>query len=267
MKVFDYSNYKKYVVDLVASMPKKGRGQYSKIALQLKINTVVVSQIFSGTRDLTLEQAYMLTQFFGMNELEKEYFLNLVQKEKASHHELKKHFEQKLKEIKSKSQDLKEIIESQELDDEAKFQFYSQWYYSAIRLSTLLPGHNSAEAIAQKLKLPLKRVKEVVEFLLRYGLLAEEKEKLKIGPLKTHIGADSPYVIRHHTNWRMKSLENMESLNESEFFFTAPMVLSEEMMAELKRKILELVQDMQEKIKHAKDEKMACLNIDLFELE
>ncbi len=164
MKIFDYAHYKNFVNDLIESMPKKGRGQYSKIAQYLKINTVVVSQIFRGKRDLSLEHAFLLTQFFAMNDLEREYFLNLVQKEKASHYALKKHFEIKLKELKKRSQDLKERIQVQELNDEAKFQFYSQWYYSAIRLSTLLPECYNAEQIAQRLRLPLKREREVVCF-------------------------------------------------------------------------------------------------------
>jgi len=59
----------------------------------------------------------------------------------------------------------------------------------------------------------------------------------------------------------------MENLAPSEMFFTGPMVLSHDMMKVLKQKIVDLIAELQSEVKHAKDEKMACLNIDLFELE
>lgn len=268
MKIFEYSDYKKCINDLVARMPRKGRGQYSKMAGYLGINSVVVSQIFRGNRDLSLEQAFLLAKFFGFQKLEKEYFMVLVQKAKASQHELKSYFDEKLKEIKKQSQDLKTVVVmNKELDDEAKYQFYSQWYYSAIRLSTLLPSNDNVESIAENLELPLARVKEVVDFLLQHELIIQKNNKLKIGPQKTHIGADSPFVVRHHTNWRLQGLQNMEDLKDTEMFYTGPMVLSYNMLAELKQKIVDLITEMNTKIKDAKDETLACLNIDLFEMD
>ncbi len=267
IRIYDYLAYKKYVNDRIYVLPQNGRGQYRKIAEHLNINTVVVSQIFKGNRDLTLEHAFSLTQYFGMAHLEKEYFINLVQRERAGNHQLKTYFETKLKEIKTEAQKIKNIIDNKELNDEAKFQFYSNWYYSAIRLSTLLPEQNNVTAIANQLKLPAPRVREVVDFLLMHGLLKEEMGALLIGPQRTHLSAESPYINRHHTNWRLKGLENMEALSTSELFFTSPMTISQKVMDEVKVLLLDLVAELSKKVRDAKDEKLVCLNIDFFDVE
>lgn len=267
IRIYDYDNYKKYVNDFISESPKRGRGIYSKIATHLNINTVVVSQIFKGTRDLTAEQALSLSQFFEMNYLEKEYFLYLVQIERAGNYELKNYFREKLAAIKIEASRIKNIVNNQELPEEAKFQFYSKWYYSAIRLSTLLPGCTNSQDIAKHLRLPFAQTQEVVDFLLKYGLLKQEKNQLKIGPQRTHLSEDSPYVSRHHLNWRLKGIENMEHLKHSEIFYTSPMTISQETMETIKVMILKFISEMSTHVKDAKDEKLVCLNIDFFDVD
>jgi hypothetical protein len=46
--------------------------------------------IGNGDRDLTVEQALSLCEFFGFIELEADYFVSLVERERAGTHQLKK---------------------------------------------------------------------------------------------------------------------------------------------------------------------------------
>ncbi|MES2767758.1 MAG: TIGR02147 family protein [Bdellovibrionota bacterium] len=267
MKIYEFSDYKAYVNQRVENMPNKGRGQFRKFAELLSVNSVVVSQIFKGARELSLEQANILSNYFGMGELEKEYFFLLVQKGRTSNHELTKYYDQKLKKIAIEMQDVKNIVTNERLSEETQSLFYSNWYYSAIRLSTLIPGNENADKIAAHLSLPIHVVQKVMTFLLNHKLAVEEKGKIKIGPQRTHIEASSPFVNRHHINWRLKGIEHMDNLHPDELFYTSPMTLSAKSMNEIKKMLLKLVVDMSEEVKLAKDEKIACLNIDFFELD
>ena len=163
--------------------------------------------------------------------------------------------------------DVKNIVSHERLSEETQSLFYSHWYYSAIKLSTLIPGNENADKIAAHLGLPIHVVQKVITFLLNHKLAVEEKGKIKIGPQRTHIEASSPFVNRHHINWRLKGIEHMDNLQPDELFYTSPMTLSSKSMAEIKKMLLKLVVDMSEEVKSAKDEKIACLNIDFFELE
>lgn len=266
MKIYELSDYKAYINRRIEEMPKRGRGQFRKLAETLGVNSVVISQIFKGTRELSLEQANTMAAYFGMTELEKEYFFLLVQKGRTSNHELIKYFNEKLEKIRIEAQDLKNIVTSERLSEETQSLFYSNWYYSAIRLSTLLKGFENPDKIANNLNLPITVVQKVISFLLQNELIIEEKGKLKIGPQRTHVEASSPFVNRHHINWRLKGIEHMDNLNPDELFYTSPMTLSKDAMKEIKKGLLDFIAEKSALVKDAKDEQIACLNIDFFEL-
>jgi uncharacterized protein (TIGR02147 family) len=267
MKIYEFSDYKSYINKRIENMPKRGRGQFRKVAELISVNSVVVSQIFKGTRELNLEQANSIAEYFGMGEFEKEYFFLLVQKARTSNHELIKYFNKKLDKISIEAQEVKNIVSNQRLSEETQSLFYSNWYYSAVRLATLMPGNDSVDKIASHLNLPIQLVEKVIGFLLNHKLAIEEKGKIKVGPQRTHIEASSPFVNRHHINWRLKGIEHMDNLHPDELFYTSPMTLSAKSMKEIKKMLLSLVVEMSEEVKQAKDEKIACLNIDFFELD
>ncbi len=267
MSIYEFTDYKKYINDRIADMPKRGRGQFKKISELLSVNSVVISQIFKGSRELSLEHANQLAAYFGLNDLEKEYFFVLVQKGRTSNQDLINYFEKQLGKIKSQAEDIKSLVTNERLSEETQSLFYSNWYYSAVRLLTSIPGLNTTDKLAERLDLPISLVRQVVEFLLIHQLIVEEKGKLKMGPQRTHIDASSPFVNRHHINWRLKGFENMTVLSKDELFYTSPMTLSQSSIKEIKKMLLQLVVQMSEEVKSSKDEKLVCLNIDFFEVD
>src|SRR5688572_19195194 len=113
MTIFDFKNYKEYVRKRIHSMPKRGHGQFRKMANFLAINSVNVTQIFKGSRELSVEQACLLCEFFGFSELESQYFVGLVELARAGHHKLKQMIQKRLDAVLEKSQDLKERLHSE----------------------------------------------------------------------------------------------------------------------------------------------------------
>ena len=57
----------------------KGRGEFRKISMALKMHTTLVRQVLNGRKCLTEEQASRLCGYMGLNSLETDYFLKLVQ--------------------------------------------------------------------------------------------------------------------------------------------------------------------------------------------
>src|SRR5690349_12986745 len=110
MSIFEFANYKEWVLSFIQNMPKRGYGQFRKIAQHLNVSSVIVSQIFKGNRDLTIEQAYDLATYFGMTELETKYFLLMVQSERSGTRRLSQHYKNELRILKEKAQDLKNLV-------------------------------------------------------------------------------------------------------------------------------------------------------------
>lgn len=267
MNIFEFKNYKEYVDSWVKSKPKDGHGQYKKIADALSMSTVMISQVFNSDRHLSIEHAYELADYLGLNDLEKEYFLALVQYERAGSHKLQNHFKKIIKEVSDKSKDLKKLLpQDMELTDAEKATFHSNWYYSAIRLLTSIEGYKTVDAISEKLNLNKTLVSNVISFLLQHGLCQEKDGKYKLGPSRTHLEADSPYIKTRQISWRVKGFEKMDNKNPEQLFLTAPMSVSQEQYEKLRASISELVSELSKNVVKEKPEKLICLNVDLFEV-
>jgi uncharacterized protein (TIGR02147 family) len=266
MAAFDYHSYKRCVNDWIESQPRGGHGQLRKLALHLGVNSVVMSQVFRGDRDLSLEQALGTAVFMGLTDLERDYFLLLVQKDRAGTIDLKEVFEQQLAQIRISAQALKNRIKHQKFTDEDRATFYSQWYYSAIRLGVSIPQLRSVSALAERLKLDRSLIAKTIEFLLKHRLIVETDGVLDMGPKVTHIGHDSPFVNRHHTNWRLQGLQAMERADDVDMFYTGPMALSEDAALSIKKMILEFIEKSTKQASKSDSEVLRCLNIDWFEV-
>ncbi|MBI4042551.1 MAG: TIGR02147 family protein [Deltaproteobacteria bacterium] len=265
MNLFQLDDYKEYVRQRIASMPKRGHGEWKKIAECLRIHTSMVSQIFKGEKELTLEQSCALCHYFGLNELETDYFLHLVQRERAGSAQLKQVLTRQMGELKEKFQQLQHRLpKTMKLTEADKALFYSHWYYSGIRLLSSVPEFHDVDRIAEYLKLPKNVVSSVLTFLVSVGLCANKNGKLQMGPNRTHIEMESPLSARHHTNWRIKALENLQSLAHDELSFTGPMSIAVKDFAKIRGEAVEFIEKVSAIVKDSEPEQLACLTLDWF---
>jgi uncharacterized protein (TIGR02147 family) len=266
--IFRYLSYKSFINDHFKAFPQGGRGQAKKLSEYLGVSTVVVSQTLKGEREFSAENAYRVAQFLKLTPIETQYFLKLVDYQKAGSHELKafilselKHLQKEGKKVKSK------YSKTLELSDEDKFQFYSEKYYSAIRMASSLPSHNTVEDFANHFHLSFEKTEEILDFLLNRNLCVNKNGKIERGPKHTFLPSTSPYIKNHHRNWRIHSLERVDHLDtENELMYTAPMSLSKDAFQKLRENLLQTIADTVKLIGPTEDEVVACLNIDLLKL-
>lgn len=265
MEIFDFINYKEFTRSKVAFYPKKGHGIYRKLGLHIGLNSVAISQVFKGQRELTLEQALGVCEFFNLTPLEQEYYLLMVQYERAGNHKLKKVFLNKLNEIQTKSQNLKNrLIHSQEVTLEAKSIYYSHWVYSGVRITSSLEDGQTIEQLAEKLDLPLSDLVEIMEFLIENGLCKRVDNKYTTGVGMTHLDALSPLAVSHHHNWRIKAMEKMTVKDQEQVFYTIPVSISKTDLKNVRKKIVGFIEEINKIVQPSPAETVACLNIDWF---
>ena len=266
VRLYNYDNYKDFVNDWIRVQKKSGRGKYLEISKFLNIHTTLTSQIFKGERELNHDQGYSLCDYLGFNEIETDYFLLLISKNKAANFKLVKHYDEKIQSLKSELSEIKNRLKQKTvLGEEQKALFYSNWYYSAIRLSTSMDNINSKEDISNFLNIPLKTVGPIVDFLLSVSLLNEEDEKLTIGPTVTHLGPDSPLISNHHGNWRIKAMERHSELKSNEFCFSAPLTINESDVEKVKEILKNSIEQISEIVQASENvDSLYCVNLDWF---
>ena len=118
---------------MIATHPDLGRGSIKKMAAALKVHPSLISQVLNGIKDFTSEQANDLAIFFGLKERETEYFLCLVNIERAGNTRLKAFLQNKLGR-------LAESYLSSQRSTAATFQIADGWIdnnsYAAASLAT-----------------------------------------------------------------------------------------------------------------------------------
>lgn len=266
MNIFEFESYKEFVKKSIQEMPKGGRGQYRRLAQQLKISTTLVSQIFNGDKSLTWEHASDLADYFSLSEDETDYLFLLVQQERAATLRLRQKLQRRVEKSREHAKKLENRLNKDvSLSEKVRLHFYSDWSFSGIRMLTATEQGGSVDAIAQRLRLPSNVVKKVVAFLLENGLCVMQEGRLAVGPRRTHLGADSPLVNRHHQNWRLLSSQTMCRFNPSDLFYTAPMSLSEETAQRIRRELPSFIEKINKWVYLSPSEVVRCLNIDWFE--
>jgi len=264
MNVFKFISYKEFINCEIKNASMKGRGILKALAKHARVHSTYMSHIFHGDKNLSLEQACLVCDYFNLNELETDYFLNLVQYERAGSFTLKNKIKKRIDELKQDSAKVeKHIGKHVELTDKQKTKFYSHWGYSAIRLLCTIENFQTIEKIINVTKLEKSLVLKITSFLLEVNLCQKKGNKIITVPYRTHIKAGTDLVSLHHKNWRLKSIEHSDSLDdENELMFTAPLTISKKDMPIIREKILKLISEVSEVVEQTEPDQLACMNID-----
>jgi uncharacterized protein (TIGR02147 family) len=263
--IYQYQDYKIFINDWVEQRPNQGHGELRKMAYQLNVSSTMMSQVFRGQKHLSLETACELIDYLGLTDDEGEYFLLLVDFNRAGSSKLEKKLLTQVKKRQEKARQLENRLKKDiSLSPETRAIYYSNWLYGAVRILASINTFHSVEAISEHLKLPRSNVQNVLNFLVEQQLIAIEKGKYKSGPTKTHISAKDPLVIKHHQNWRLQAFNKMQLQNESDFFLTAPFAVSKEVAELLRKELPSFVEKVQKLVGPSDSEELWCLNIDYF---
>lgn len=261
--IFEYDNYVDF---LKAWITEKGHGSKSLIAQAAEIQTAYLSLIIKSEAHFSLEQALKLKNLFEMNHAEIEFFLLLLQKEKAGTQELKSFFQGHIQNIQLKRQTLKERIENQiEFSLEDKIKYFSHWKYAAIHTALLNEKWRTVKTLEKLFFLSSEAVIEVLDFLLSLNLIKKKNSEYFVDNFRIHIPNDSAVINLHHQNWRFEGLRSLQNVKKNDLHFSSIFSLSESDALEFKNQLLRLLEEFDKKIKISRDEVLYSLGLDWFE--
>lgn len=266
MNIYEFTDYKIYFNEWVENLPKKGRGEYRRVAEKLNISTTMISQVFRGDKHLSLELASEVSDYLGLSELETEYFFLMVEFARSGSHKLSLKLKKRLTTLQNDGKKLEVRLKKDiEMNDETKSIFYSSWLYSGVQMLTAIDHLNDAQSIADTLQVKRSDVQKVLQFLLKEDLVVLKNQKLDAGPRRTHLGVDSPLVSKHHQNWRLQAFQKMPFNNPDDLFYTGPMSVSLDVAEKIRIELPAMIEKINKWVMPSPSEVVRCLNIDWFE--
>lgn len=267
MNIFNFSNSSVFLKEYVRKLPRRGHGEVSRIAEHLGVSSTLVSHVLSGDKTFTFEQAFKLTKYLGLIDLEAEYFLAIHHYERAGTADYKSYWSAKMNSLREQSFLLSKRLKEKGhvLSEQERAIYYSSYLYPALRLySSVGESGQSIQNLASRFKIPVQRCAEIMRFLVAAGFCFEEDGFFKMGQQSTHLEKGSPHLLRFQTDWRMKGIYAAEGLSEEELLFTGPVSLSKADFKKLREEMIKFINSFLETVHASQAEEIACLNIDWF---
>lgn len=265
--IFDFKNYKSYLTYQESAQSAYIRGFRTRLAEVAGCNNAFISQVLNTGAHLSLEQALKISRYLSHDKEEEQYFIMLIEWERAGTLDLQNYFAHQLHDLKEKRLNIKTRVKYDKgLSLDAQATYYSQWYYAAIHMIVTISEFRTADRIAKNLKLNLDLVKKVIAFLVSHELIVEKEGELRPGPSYLHLEKSSPLIARHHSNWRLVAMDSLTKESKTDIHYSTVSTLSKKDVEILRAKCVQFIEEYVQIISHSKEEKMWVLNLDFFNM-
>lgn len=266
MKIWNFTDYRQYLLEKLGADGSR-TGLRKQLAEAIPVHTTFVSQVLKGRAEFSLEQAEAINGFLEHTDDEGEYFILLLLKERAENLKLRARFERKIKAMRDERLNIQARLEAQnEITLRDRERFYSSSIYGAVHVLTSIPSFKTIEALSEALKLPRGRMRDIVDFLLRLGVLKEHVGLLSPGSAHVHLSNESELILRHHTNWRMHTINNLQFLDRDDLHYSACLTLTREDAFRVKESILQNLKSNVDIISKSKEEIAYVMNLDFYKM-
>ncbi len=265
--LFDYRDYKIYFNDLIEALPLQGRGKRVELAQAIHCQKAFISQVLGGDYHFSLEQAEMTADFFGITGEEKEYLMLLVSCNRAGTPSLKKFYEEQLERKREENKQLESRLKiKKKIPIEEQAEYYRSWKYQAVHMLLTIPHYQTLEKVCEYFHLPKSEAADILHFLCSIGLVEKNKNLFFPSVSLLHLAKDSPFVSRHHANWRMKAIESAEKRENPGFHYSLVFSCSKKDLEKVRESIVKCLAENSATIQPSREEVVASLCVDLFEI-
>lgn len=267
-KIFSYLNYKEYLRSEIAL---RSSSFTRELCENCNVHRTYISQVLNGKPHLTLEQAISIANFLGLNNFEKNYFLDLIQYNKAGTNDLRDYYKGRL--LNQKNENLKlsaRLKTKKEFGNDTQKVYFSSWRYAVIHTILFLEkksGLNTSEKIASRLHIPISLVESTLKELADMGLAEVKAGHWQATNENFHLGDSSPFLGRHHSNFRSLTINRSQNYTSDDCFYSSCHTLSERSYEQLKERVMEFIEKASKELIHPSPSEVPVIfNVDLFRI-
>ncbi len=225
-----------------------------------------ISQVLHGDAHFSLSQAQDVAEWMQFSAAETHFFLLLVECARADTEKLREYFRAQIRKVRDENLELTKRLEGQveAIPEADRLRYYSAWYYPAVRLLCAIPKYQSRAQMVQRLQLSSEVVAKALDFLLQLKLIERQGDRFVIVSRDVHLGTDSALISRHHQNWRLRCMQNLEQATPNEIHYSTAVVISEKDAEKIKRQLLDAIEKNREIVRQSGSEELYCVNLDFF---
>jgi len=239
MNIYGCNDYRALLVGWEQS--ENSRGARSRLAKAAQASPSWMTQVLTGDVQLTPDQAMGISTFLHLNESETDYFLLLVDLERAATMSLKTRIQKKLDTLKKESRKLAASVKTDSsISDENTAHYYSSWVYAAVHVSCMNKGR-TVDEISHELFIAKSVIATILNELRDMGLLGLNGVRWRANSMNVHLPTDHPMIKLAHAGWRNRTIQFLNGGEELGLHYSAVHCLSKadiETIREILRKTI-----------------------------
>lgn len=263
--IYDHLDYKLYILSLIEGAPDGSRGVRKSLAISIGCQVSHITNVLTGSAHFTPEQGEAVGRFFGLDAYEIEFLLQLIQYARAGTVQLKQRCLMILKKQREEFLELKNRLKLKDsLQSEDQARYYSCWQMGATHMLLSLPSFQTRDAIAKRLGLSQNRADEILATLVELGICQKTGQRYSLLEGSLHLDRNSPFIIQHHTNWRMCALRSFDSMANEDLHYSGSLAISKLDFLKIREILTKALSEGIEVAKESKEEDLAAICIDFF---
>lgn len=264
--IYQFQDYRSFIKTWV-KVQKNSWGLWARLSKAANCQPAYFTQAMKGSVQLTQEHILNLSEYLKLNQQETEYFLLLLEYQRAGTKNLSSFYLKKISYLQKEKQDLSNRLNRKNVEIQLDANlYYSAWYWSAIHIMTTIPEFQTTNAIAERLCIPVETTMRCLQSLKEQGLIVQESNRWKWVSGDIHIPKKSPLIGMHHKNWRDKAVQDSLEPNTDGIHFTTVSSISKKDFELIKKRIFDLIDEAAKITGPSQEEELICFTCDIFKV-
>ena len=262
MNIYQFDDYREFVNNWISLQNQ--RGARLRLAQAAHCSPSWMTRVLAGDVQMTPDQAMGISLYMQLNDSETDYFLLLVDVERAATRPLKNKIKNKLKNLKKESRSLQSSLRDETaVSQEHAVCYYSSWIYAAIHVACMIRPHTTNE-LASRFHIKEETIVSMSKELRDMGLLTLEQNGYSATSKSVHLPADHPASYSGHIMWRGKVIQDLQEKCGEELHYSGLHCLSAKDIETVQRKLKEAVLECRSIIQESPAEAAAVLCLDWY---
>jgi len=263
--VYQYEGYRDF---LIASLnAESDHGSRSRLARAAGCSPSWITRVLSGNVQLTPDQAFAMAQYFHLSERETDFFLLLVDKERAATLPLRKRIEKRCAELKLESEQISNSVRTDYSISEAhRVRYYTSWIYPTVHVACMIRAFTLDELVAVT-GLEKVPVSAALGELLEMGLAQKKGAKWEATNKNLHLPSDHVLTNVMHASWRQRTTQLLQERGSNDgLHYSGVHCMSASDLEEIRQGLKNTLLKNLKTIKNSPSEKLAVFCMDWYEL-
>lgn len=272
MNLFENETYKQCLRGLMLERRQQfgSRFTFEKMAAACGIQKTYLSKVLNTSVHLNPDQLFTACEYLKLNATETEFVLLMRECEVATNSKRANLLKAKIKKIRSDVLKTESAIsvKNESSVDSRKWEYYTDVDLQLVHMFLTIPSYaKNPNQICQHIGIDSLRLQAILIKLQDWLIIRYEEGLYQVSDPKLHLPEDSPVFMAFGILQRIKTLEKLRrSKNEKsdDYFFSVVFSASTKLQSTFKRKILDVLKELQASVIESKSEELYQLNIDFF---